>query len=196
MDKIVKTNDQSCSLLLQQKLRSENLETRNEIFQCILAQLLSLMKNRFGNFLVQCCFDFGSESQLSQLYDTIKGNVIQLSCDRFGCHVMQRAIERFSEQHKAAIILELYENITETFVHRFACHVWQRVFEIEWKETPLNVIKHVQEHVEGKWASIANDENGSLVVQCIFEHCNEQDRSSIIKELFMYTEESAKGRKE
>ena len=174
-------------------MRSESTLVKAEIFDCILAQLLSLMKNRFGNFLVQCCLDYGNESQLDALYQKIKGNVIQLSCDRFGCHVMQKAIEKVKEQHKAAIILELYGSICETFIHRFSCHVWQRIFEIKWTVHNPGLIEHVQEAVKGQWAMVANDENGSLVVQCIFEHCIPLDRIPIIEELFKCTEESAKG---
>ena len=106
---------------------------------------------------------------------------------------MQKAIEKVKEAHKAAIISELYSNIGDTFIHRFSCHVWQRIFEIQWTTYSPDVMKHVQKAIKGTWASVANDENGSLVVQCIFEHCQENERAPIIEELFKCTEESAKG---
>lgn len=59
VDKIVKTNDQPCSIFLQQRLKTETAEVKTMIFEAIMNQLLPLMKNRFGNFLVQCCLECG-----------------------------------------------------------------------------------------------------------------------------------------
>jgi hypothetical protein len=92
IDKIVKTNDQPSSIYLQQRIKVESPEVKGFIFEAILAQLLPLIKNRFGNFLVQCCLDYGSEDQFNTLCQKMKGHVVQLSCDRFGCHVMQKVL--------------------------------------------------------------------------------------------------------
>jgi hypothetical protein len=157
-----------------------------------MAHVLSLMKNRFGNFLVQCCLECGTEDQAHQLCQKMQGHVLQLSCDRFGCHVMQKAIEKVGEVAKLNIISELYKSIPETFTHRFACHVWQRIFEIKWTKNP-KLMDKIHVAVKGIWATIASDENGSLVVQCIFEHCSEQERQPIILEVFKCTETISKG---
>lgn len=199
VEKIVKTNDQPCSIFLQQRLRIENPEVKALIFDAIMIHVLSLMKNRFGNFLVQCCLDCGTEEQAQMLCQKMRGHVIQLSCDRFGCHVMQKvdninqAIEKIGEEAKLAITHELFKSIPETFTHRFACHVWQRIFEIKWSKPQTEILNQVQNAVVGTWANIANDENGSLVVQCIFEHCTEAERQPIIAEIFECTAVISKG---
>lgn len=92
VEKIVKTNDQPCSIYLQQRLKSETEETKAFIFEAIMNQLLPLMKNRFGNFLVQAMLENGSENQFLSLCLKMKGHVVQLAGDRFGCHVMQKVI--------------------------------------------------------------------------------------------------------
>lgn len=73
-----------------------------------------------------------------------------------------------------------------TFKHRFACHVWQRVFETKWTDH-YNILEIVQIQLKDLWAQIANDENGSLVVQCIFDHCGVADKRWIIDEIFQCT---------
>ena len=209
MEKIVKTNDQPCSIFLQQRLKTENPEVKGRIFEAVMNQLLPLMKNRFGNFLVQCCLECGiyqayhsllilkgSEDQFLALCLKMKGHVFQLSCDRFGCHVMQKAIEKVRGDIKISLIHELFPHIYETFTHRFACHVWQRIFEVQWSKTnneKTNIMNHVHTAISKKWASIANDENGSLIVQCIFEHCEHHEKIPIIEELFTCTYELSKG---
>jgi hypothetical protein len=91
IDKIIKTNDQPCSIFLQQRLRLDPT-SRVYIFQGVQNSLLQLTKNRFGNFLVQCCFEFANQEQLSNLVAKMKGHVVTLGCDRFGCHVMQKVL--------------------------------------------------------------------------------------------------------
>jgi Pumilio-family RNA binding repeat len=91
VDKIVKTNDQTCSIFLQQRLKTEQSdEVKALIYDSIMAQVLPLMKNRFGNFLVQCCLDCGTLDQFNSLCMKMKGHVVHLASDRFGCHVMQK----------------------------------------------------------------------------------------------------------
>ncbi|KAJ2997413.1 hypothetical protein HDV02_005542 [Globomyces sp. JEL0801] len=164
VEKIVKTNDQPCSIFLQQRLRVESAEVK------------------------------GTELQAQALCQKMKGHVIQLSCDRFGCHVMQKAIEKVGDEVKMNLISELFPSIPETFTHRFACHVWQRIFEIKWKDgRSPNYMSVIQNAVVGQWASIANDENGSLVVQCIFEHVTPAEKAPVIEEIFQCTAEISKG---
>lgn len=91
------------------------------------------------------------------------------------------------------IISELFRSIPETFTHRFACHVWQRVFEIKWTIEPPPIMQYVQNAIFGQWTTIANDENGSLVVQCIFENCSQNEKIPVINEIFKCTAEISKG---
>lgn len=158
-----------------------------------MGHVLSLMKNRFGNFLIQCCLECGTDEQIQALCSKMRGHVVQLSCDRFGCHVMQKAIEKLGQDVKLMLISELFQSIPETFTHRFACHVWQRVFEIKWNPGTPSIMDYIQSSVVGQWATIANDENGSLVVQCIFEHCSQQEKLQVINEIFACTADIAKG---
>lgn len=59
VDKIVCNNDQQASIFLQQKLKVGTTEQKYDIVEAIVAQAYPLMVNRFGNFLVQRCFEHG-----------------------------------------------------------------------------------------------------------------------------------------
>ncbi|KAH6571243.1 hypothetical protein BASA50_008103 [Batrachochytrium salamandrivorans] len=189
VDKIIKTNDQPSSIYLQQRLKSDTMENRAHIFDAVYQQVISLMKNRFGNFLVQCCLDYCSQRQIWTLINCMRGQVVSLSCDRFGCHT----IDCVDEDVKMTLITELLQSIPETFTHRFACHVWQRIFESGWTGEPPNIMSHIQAVIGGHWNTIANDENGSLVVQCIFDNCTHDQIEPIIQEIFSVTAGLAKG---
>lgn len=176
VDRILQATDQQASIHLQQKLKTSPPEQKVQIIDAILGQAYPLMSNRFGNFLIQRCFEFGSPQQIDALAQAMRGNILTLACDPFGCHVVQKALDNVEEDCKARIVTEMFRRIRETIVHRYACHVWQKVFEIRWTDAPPAVMTYVNNAVAGRWACVAVDETGSLVVQNVFENCAEHDK--------------------
>jgi hypothetical protein len=176
VDKIVCNNDQQASIFLQQKLKVGTPEQKYEIVEAIVAQAYPLMVNRFGNFLVQRCFEHGTPEQVVKIAEAIRGNTLNLSMDPFGCHVVQKAFDSVPEDYKAIMVHELLRRIPETVIHRYACHVWQKLFELRWTESPPQIMKYVNEALRGMWHEVALGETGSLVVQNIFENCLEEDK--------------------
>lgn len=179
VDKIVCNNDQQASIFLQQKLKVGTPEQKYEIVEAIVAQAYPLMINRFGNFLVQRCFEHGTPEQVIKIAEAIRGNTLNLSMDPFGCHVVQKAFDSVPEDYKAIMVNELLRRIPETVIHRYACHVWQKLFELRWTESPPQIMKYVNEALRGMWHEVALGETGSLVVQNIFENCLEEDKASL-----------------
>lgn len=179
VDKIVCSNDQQASIFLQQKLKVGNSEQKLDIVEAIVAQAYPLMVNRFGNFLVQRCFEHGTPEQVIKIAEAIRGNTLNLSMDAFGCHVVQKAFDSVPEEYKAIMVHELLRRIPETVIHRYACHVWQKLFELRWTESPPQIMKYVNESLWGMWHEVALGETGSLVVQNIFENCLEDDKVSL-----------------
>jgi hypothetical protein len=178
VDKIVCNNDQQASIFLQQKLKVGTAEQKFEIVESIVNQAYPLMINRFGNFLVQRCFEHGTPEQVVAIADAIHGNVIALSMDPFGCHVIQKAFDSVPEDHKADMVRELLRRIPDTVIHRYACHVWQKLFELRWSGEPPQIMVKVNEALRGMWHEVALGETGSLVVQNIFENCVEEEKVS------------------
>ncbi|KAK3387025.1 armadillo-type protein [Podospora didyma] len=183
VDKIVCNNDQQASIFLQQKLKVGTPEQKYDIVEAIVAQAYPLMVNRFGNFLVQRCFEHGTPEQVIKIAEAIRGNTLNLSMDPFGCHVVQKAFDSVPEEYKAVMVHELLRRIPETVIHRYACHVWQKLFELRWTESPPQIMRYVNESLRGMWHDVALGETGSLVVQNIFENCLEEDKRPCIEEV-------------
>jgi hypothetical protein len=176
VDKIVCNNDQQASIFLQQKLKVGTPPQKYDIVEAIVAQAYPLMVNRFGNFLVQRCFEHGTPEQVIKIAEGIRGNTLNLSMDPFGCHVVQKAFDSVPEDYKAIMVHELLRRIPETVIHRYACHVWQKLFELRWTESPPQIMNYVNDALRGMWHEVALGETGSLVVQNIFENCLEEDK--------------------
>jgi endo-1,4-beta-mannosidase len=153
------------------------LEQKESIFQSILNQAYELMKNRFGNFLVQKLFELGTKDQIDSLANCMKGRILELTCEPFGCHVVQKVLDHVDEAVKSDLVSELFFKIPDTITHKHACHVWQKVFGIRWSQNNSPpIIKHVHESLKGQWAHVALDETGSLLIQNIFENLSEEDK--------------------
>jgi hypothetical protein len=109
-----------------------------------------------------------------------------------------KALDVCEDDIKLEIVNELFRSIPETITHRFACHVWQRVFETQWSMTSPSrrsqIVSHVDQTLKGQWHLVANDENGSLVVQCVFENCGEVDKNSVVKEILNHAVDIARGK--
>ncbi|KAI5287142.1 hypothetical protein KEM54_006212 [Ascosphaera aggregata] len=183
VDKIVCSNDQQASIFLQQKLKVGTIDQKYEIVDSIVNQAYPLMVNRFGNFLVQRCFEHGTPEQIIAIANAIRGNTLNLSMDPFGCHVVQKAFDCVPEEYKAMMVHELLRRIPETVIHRYACHVWQKLFELRWSGEPPQIMAKVNEALRGMWHEVALGETGSLVVQNIFENCVEDEKRQAIEEV-------------
>ncbi|KAI1506203.1 armadillo-type protein [Biscogniauxia marginata] len=183
VDKIVCNNDQQASIFLQQKLKVGTPDHKYAIVEAIVAQAYPLMVNRFGNFLVQRCFEHGTPDQVIKIAEAIRGCTLNLSMDPFGCHVVQKAFDSVPEDYKAIMVHELLRRIPETVIHRYACHVWQKLFELRWTESPPQIMRYVNDALRGMWHEVALGETGSLVVQNIFENCLEEDKRPCIEEV-------------
>ncbi|KAJ5238692.1 Armadillo-like helical [Penicillium chermesinum] len=179
VEKIVCNNDQQASIFLQQKLKVGTMEQKYDIIEAIVNQAYPLMVNRFGNFLVQRCFEHGTPEQVIAIANSIRGNTLSLSMDPFGCHVIQKAFDCVPEENKSTMVHELLRRIPETVVHRYACHVWQKLFELRWDGEPPQIMAKVNEALHGMWHEVAQGETGSLVVQNIFENCVEEEKVRI-----------------
>ena len=193
VDKIVCNNDQQASIFLQQKLKVGTAEQKFEIVEAIVNQAYPLMINRFGNFLVQRCFEHGTPDQVVAIADAIHGNVLSLSMDPFGCHVIQKGFDSVPEDHKADMVRELLRRIPDTVVHRYACHVWQKLFELRWTGEPPQIMLEVNKALRGMWHEVALGETGSLVVQNIFENCIEEEKRPAIEEVIANIDPIAHG---
>ena len=177
MDRIIIETDQKASLYLQNKFKCATADEKQLIFVLVMKHAYKLMTNRFGNFLVQRLLELGTKEQILSLVSVMKDKVLELAFNSFGCHVVQKAMDNVDEHTKADLVSELFVSIPESFTHKYACHVWQKTFEIKWEHiSPPPIMEKVHTALKGKWAQIALDETGSLVIQNIFENLTEEDK--------------------
>jgi hypothetical protein len=193
VEKIINSNDQQASIFLQQKIKNSDTAIKDDIIDSIIKRGLELMGNRFGNFLIQRVFECANNGQIMGLASHIQDHTVRLSTDAFGCHVIQKAFDCVPESFKHQMVRELLTRIRDTIVHRYACHVWQKLFELRWQGPPPMIMPTVNAALVGQWTQVAIGETGSLVVQNIFENCNDEDKRPCIDEVLNNLDYIARG---
>ncbi|KAG0178037.1 hypothetical protein DFQ28_004587 [Apophysomyces sp. BC1034] len=109
------------------------------------------------------------------------------------CNPDWDALDSAEERIKSRLIIELFDAIPETITHKYACHVWQKVCAIQWTDESPQVMAHVHAELQGQWARVALDENGSLVIQNIFENLTEAEKKPVLEEVLADIVMIAKG---
>jgi pumilio RNA-binding family len=82
------SKDSVNSRMLQQRLQIADDIEKQMIFDSIYGEALFLMKDQFGNYLIQKFFEFGLKSQQQMLLDLVFIHIIELSFDMYGCRVV------------------------------------------------------------------------------------------------------------
>lgn len=92
------SGDQHGSRFIQQKLETANSDEKDQVFAEIEPNAIQLMKDVFGNYVIQKLFEFGSQVQKKILAEKMKGKVVDLSVQVYACRVVQKvcAIMLFS----------------------------------------------------------------------------------------------------
>ena len=62
--------------------------TANQAVSSSSQNSMSLMKNVFGNYVIQLIFQRGSEERVEQFYQCILDQIHDLTFDQFGCRII------------------------------------------------------------------------------------------------------------
>lgn len=84
------SGDQSGSRFIQHKLETANSDEKEQVFKEIKPNALPLMKDVYGNYVVQKLFEHGSQVQKKILAGIMEGNVADLAIQMYGCRVVQK----------------------------------------------------------------------------------------------------------
>jgi len=84
------SGDQKGSRFIQQKLETANSDEKDQVFAELEPNAVQLMKDLFGNYVMQKLFEYGNQVQKKVLAGAMKGKVIDLSMQAYACRVVQK----------------------------------------------------------------------------------------------------------
>ncbi|KAJ1336780.1 hypothetical protein BSLG_006883 [Batrachochytrium salamandrivorans] len=180
VDKIIKTNDQPSSIYLQQRLKSDTMENRAHIFDAVYQQVISLMKNRFGNFLTIDCVD---EDVKMTLITELLQSIPETFTHRFACHVAEdirvRLDRRAAQYYIEPIIQEIFSVTAGLAKGQWGNWVIQHIIENGSPEQRSHVLEVVSQNV----FELSTDQFASKVVEKCIKLASKNEAHFLIEKI-------------
>ncbi|KAJ7774846.1 armadillo-type protein [Mycena metata] len=124
------SGDQHGSRFIQNQLSTASSDERQSVFDEIVPNnILQLIQDVFGNYVIQKLFEHGTQTQKTLLATTMEGHLVYLSKNLYGCRVVQKAIECILPDQQASFVRELEPHIMGLVKDSNGNHVIQKVIE-------------------------------------------------------------------
>ncbi|KAK4227927.1 putative pumilio protein [Podospora fimiseda] len=171
--------DQHGSRFIQNKLITANSDDKDRVFCEIQPNSLALIKDLFGNYVIQKLFEHGNQAQKQILASVMKGQVFELSKQMYACRVVQKALSHVLVEQQAELVKELEPNVLEIVKDQNGNHVIQKV--IQTVQRPH--IGFIFDCLKGRVAELSTHTYGCRVIQRAMESGTDSDKAAIMKEL-------------
>lgn len=177
------SGDQHGSRFIQQKLETATSEEKQFVFEEIVpANILQLVQDVFGNYVIQKLFEHGTQMQKTLLANTMEGHVLHLSLQMYGCRVVQKAIEYILPDQQAAFVRELDGHVLKCVMDANGNHVIQKLIE-RVSPDKLGFVSSFR----GSVHELSTHAYGCRVLQRCLEHLPEELARPLLDELHDYT---------
>ncbi|KAL1837507.1 hypothetical protein VTJ49DRAFT_3692 [Mycothermus thermophilus] len=171
--------DQHASRFIQSKLETANSDERARVFAEIEPNTIQLMKDVFGNYVMQKLFEHGDQVQKRVLANAMKGKVVDLSTQMYGCRVVQKALEHVLVEQQVELVKELEPELITVSMDQHGNHVIQQAIALVPREHLNTMMAGFKGHV----CDLASHQYGCRVVQRVLEHGSDGDKTAMMKEL-------------
>ncbi|XVF39506.1 hypothetical protein PTKIN_Ptkin01aG0040100 [Pterospermum kingtungense] len=153
------------------------------IFNEIIDDIVELMMDPFGNYLVQKLLDVCTEEQRLQIVLMVTkeaGQLVRISLNTYGTRVVQKLIETLKSRKQISLIKSaLKPGILDLIKDLNGNHVLQRC--LEWLDNEDNKI--IFDAAAKFCVDIATHRHGCCVLQRCIAHSNGQHRDKLITQI-------------
>ncbi|CAC9531443.1 PUF6 / pumilio protein 6 [Leishmania donovani] len=178
--------DQEGSRFIQSAVDTASPESLDVLFHEIFESPLELVTDIFGNYVLQKLLDKGNTPQLTFAAERMCGHVVELTMQTYGCRVIQKCIEVMPSAGLDIILAELKDNVAKCIQDQNGNHVIQKCVEVIPQRCGFIISAF-----SGRVMELATHAYGCRVIQCIMQHCPEQE-DTIFNELLKAVDVLAK----
>ncbi|KAI0971155.1 ARM repeat-containing protein [Xylaria arbuscula] len=177
------SGDQHGSRFIQDKLVVANSEEKERVFNELKDNAIQLMKDVFGNYVIQKFFEHGALYQKSLLALQMKGNITELSVQMYSCRVVQKALDHLLVEEQREIIDELRPSIVNIAKDQNGNHVIQRIIE----KSPQHCIPFILDATQGQVEQLASHQFACRVIQRLLEFGTAAEKRRLMADIHTCT---------
>uniref|UniRef100_A0A914I0Q5 PUM-HD domain-containing protein n=1 Tax=Globodera rostochiensis TaxID=31243 RepID=A0A914I0Q5_GLORO len=184
--------DKFASLVILKCLICGTAEQKKALFDNVcgggpktLRNARQLMADEFGSHVIEAFFEYGTEDQKARLVDALRGHVLKLSLQIYGAPVIQTALKSVDKASQMKILEELTPRscVIKCIKDHYGSHVINRLFEFIEPQRLQFIVDAILSSPSDSVASLSLHEYGSRVIECVLEHCTEQQKRPVLEQL-------------
>ncbi|XP_043693848.1 meiotic coiled-coil protein 2-like isoform X2 [Telopea speciosissima] len=175
--------DQHGCRFLQKKFDEGTAEDVEMVFNEIIEDVVELMMNPFGNYLMQKLLDVGTEEQRMQILLMVTeepGQLVKISLNTHGTRVVQKLIETLKTKQQISMVISALEpGFLDLINDLNGNHVVQRCLQCLSNEDNKFIFKAAAKYC----VDIATHRHGCCVLQRCIAHSTGEHREKLVAEI-------------
>ncbi|KAJ6252596.1 pumilio 2 [Anaeramoeba flamelloides] len=173
------SGDQLGSRYIQLRFQTASEEEKEKLFTIIYTNVDYLVRNIFGNYVIQKCLEDGLTNQILILTNLIKESVIKFSLDTYACRVIQKAFQVFGEEDKEFLVDKIGEKALVLVKDQNGNHVIQKCIECLPDKLRSKLVVHIIDYV----VPLSTHGFGCRTIQRLLRHYRGQYFETIVQKL-------------
>ena len=162
---IIFGRDQGACRYIQKLLDQNPLEAMNYLYIPLCHNILQLINDPFGNYLIQKIIILLNEEQLINILQIITPNFFAICCNNHGTRVLQKLIDTTSSPKVVNLLFQLFEPlITQLLKELNGTFVLQKFAEVHREYSP-----QINEIIVENSPSLSTHRHGCCVIQKYLE---------------------------
>jgi mRNA-binding protein PUF3 len=177
------SGDQEVSRFIQTKLSTAKSDEKEKLFNEIGPDMVPLMRDLFGNYVIQKLIEHGSQAQKARMVEAAKGHLVELSMNKYGCRVIQKLTDSCLV-HQIAELLEEIQDIDvlkSLMQDEYANHVIQKFVQA----LPAPDFRFITVACQKNARELSTDQNSCRIVQRVLEYAHKDDVRTLLTELHL-----------
>ncbi|CAG7560840.1 unnamed protein product [Fusarium equiseti] len=178
------SGEQDASRFIQNKLSTARSDEKDVVFDEIGANMVPLMMDVYGNYVIQKLIEHGSQAQKARVVEAAKTHVLTLSRNSFGCRVVQKIVEGCLVDQVAELLKEIKNpaHLKGLMQDQQGNHVIQKTVGT----MPPDTVKFITEFCQNNARELSMDAHSCRVVQRVLERAEETDKRILLKQLHQF----------
>ena len=179
------SKDQSGCRFLQKKIE-EQPEIASKILNNALQNIIEIITDPFGNYLIQKLFDYMTEEQICQFIALIQIEIYKICINSYGTRVIQKIIDYLHSEVLLKTFLKLIKPIVKRIILDInGSHILIKLIELNSPPATKVVYGEIAENI----VSISMHKHGCCVLQKCIERAAPKEQQQLFSLLLYHCKE-------
>jgi len=186
------------SRFIQKRIKRGSAKEQCLGLTAALSNFDELVRDKYGNFMLQALLQFGSECTRGKLMEAIYSRgLVSLSLHAHGCHVIQKAISCLAQEDFGKLLNEIHGKLFTLISDKHGTHVIQRIIQVisycankaakngdpDLSSRRLDQIQFIIDYVVTHAETLSTHRYGCRAVQRALKVCLDPQKTALLESI-------------